>query len=138
MPHFSYTLTRHSKHAPELLFDRLSDAPSWPSWTRTVPSARWENPARTGPGAIRLMGAGRFAMRERVVSEERPHVHVYEMDGTFPARNYRAAVRLVPAVGGGTQITWSGAFNALPGVGHAWVTVLEKVILGRILRDLAA
>ncbi len=115
---FSYRMVRRTSAAPERLFDLLSDAPGWPTWTRMVPSARWEDPTQTGEGAFRIMGPGRFGAREQVVVSQRPHRHEYRMTATCPARDYHAVVTFRP-LASGTELAWSGEFMALPGVGHA-------------------
>lgn len=136
MSSFAYRLTAHSRATPEVLFDLVSDAPSWGRWARVVPSARWEDPQLTGPGAVRLMGRGRLGMRERVVAEDRPHRHEYAMDATFPARDYRAVVQFSATPTGGTDVVWEATFSAAPGIGHAYQALLSRGIVASLLKDL--
>ncbi len=136
MTAFSYRLTGHASAEPEVLFDLIADAPGWPRWTKLVPTARWEDPERTGVGGVRLMGSGPLGMREEILVEERPARHEYGMPATFPARNYRSTVTFTPAPSGGTDVVWAGRFEAAPGIGHAYCALLRKVIISRLLKDL--
>lgn len=134
--HFSYRLTARTSATPEQLFALISDAPSWPRWTKVVPSARWIE-GSGGAGSVRMMGSGRFGMEERVLAEQAPTRHEYGMDATFPARNYHAVVTFTPVAGdAATDVVWAATFAALPGVGHAYRLLLTRGIVKRLLADL--
>lgn len=135
MTTFRFRKTAHSPAEPEALWDLVTDPVSWPQWTSFVPNGRWETAGRTGPGASRVMGIGRFGMRETVAAEERPDFHEYTIADNPMMRNYRARVSFTAAPGGGTEVEWVGSFDAVPGVGHALHQTLSRVI-GRILADL--
>jgi uncharacterized protein YndB with AHSA1/START domain len=107
-------LRLHSTAPAERLFALLSDAPGWPQWFPAARRAEWE----TGtPDRVRLVGVGRFVVREVVLAETSPHHHAYSIRSVIPVREHRADVRFSPTATG-TQIVWTTTFRpVIPGTG---------------------
>ena len=75
--------------------------------------------------------------REEVVAFEAPNHFAYVMLSGLPLRGYRADVHLVPD-GAGTEIEWSGGFDATSRfLGTYWNLTLRYVIVRSIARALA-
>ncbi|MEY3360614.1 MAG: hypothetical protein RL531_333 [Actinomycetota bacterium] len=139
MRRYEYTVRVHTAAPPADVWDLLVDATGWPRWT-PVPTAVYERdgePAPHGIGAIRRLGRGRLVSREEVVAFEAPHHFAYVLLSGLPLRAYRADVHLVPD-GSGTEIEWSGGFDATSRVaGSFWNAVLRFGIIRTIARALA-
>lgn len=139
MRRYTYTVRVHTTARPEQVWDLLVDAPNWPRWSR-IPKASYEregDPAPHGVGAIRNFGTGPMVSREEVVAFEAPHHFAYVLLSGLPIRGYRADVHLVPD-GTGTEIEWSGGFDATSRLqGAFWNAVLRSVIIRTIARALA-
>lgn len=89
-----------------------------------------------GVGAIRVLGTGPVSSREEVVVFDPPHHLAYTLLSGLPISNYRADVELTDYHGVRTLITWSGSFDAAPGLGRVMVAFLH-VVLGDFTRRLA-
>ena len=139
MRRYTYTVRVHTRARPEQVWDLLVDALGWPRWSR-IPKAAYEregDPAPHGVGAIRRFGTGPLTSREEVVAFEAPHHFAYVMLSGLPLRGYRADVHLVPD-GTGTEIEWSGGFDATSRfLGTYWSLTLRYVIVRSIARALA-
>jgi hypothetical protein len=136
---YTYTVRAHTSASPEQVWDLLIDAPGWARWSR-IPKAVYEregDPAPHGVGAIRNLGAKPMVSREEVVAFDAPRHFAYVLLSGLPIRGYRADVHLVPD-GTGTEIEWSGGFDATSRVaGSFWNWTLRTVIVGSIARALA-
>ena len=138
MRRYSYTVRVRASAPPARVWDLLVDAPGWPRWTR-IPAAVYERegePAPHGVGAVRRFGSGRLVSGEEVVAFEAPHHFAYVLLSGLPLRGYRADVHLIPD-GAGTEIEWSGGFDATSRVaGSFWNAVLRTVIIRTVARAL--
>jgi len=136
---YEYTVRVRTAAPPERVWALLVDATGWPRWT-PVPAAAYEregDPAPHGVGAIRRLGRAPLVSREEVVAFEAPHHFAYTMLSGLPLRGYRADVHLVPD-GTGTEIEWSGGFDASSRIaGSFWNGVLRVGIIRTIARALA-
>lgn len=139
MRRYAYTVRVRTGAPPARVWDLLVDATGWPRWTR-IPSAAYERegePAPHGVRAVRRFGSGRLVSREEVVAFDAPHHFAYVLLSGLPLRGYRADVHLVPD-GRGTEIEWSGGFDATSRIaGACWNAVLRHGIVRSIARALA-
>jgi uncharacterized protein YndB with AHSA1/START domain len=104
----------HSTAPAERLFALLSDAPGWPQWFPAARRAEW---ATDTAERVRLVGVGRFVVREVVLEETAPTQHAYSIRSLIPVRDHRADVRFSPTASG-THIVWTTTFRpAVPGTG---------------------
>jgi uncharacterized protein YndB with AHSA1/START domain len=111
--HFEVRL--HSTAPSERLFALLSDAAGWLRWFRPARRAEWAD--ETATPRVRLVGVGRFVVREVVLKETPPHHHAYSIRSVIPVREHRADVRFT-ATDTGTAISWTTSFRpAVPGTG---------------------
>jgi Polyketide cyclase / dehydrase and lipid transport len=124
-----------SSAPPEAVWALLSDAPTWASWSAFTTSGI-ETPGPDDPNgidAVRYFGRGKRVTRERVVAFDAPKHFAYVLlSGLKGVYDYRADVVLVPAAGGGTEITWHSEFRGAPGTG--WIT---RIVLGRFIAQVA-
>ena len=122
MGRHSYDITATSTASTETVFRVIADAPGWSRWNRSIARAVWEtegDPPPGGVGAVRALGAAAGPLsRERIVAFDPPRHLAYVIDsGPMPVKGYRADVRLSPADGGGTVISWTGSWTTrVPGV----------------------
>jgi uncharacterized protein YndB with AHSA1/START domain len=123
----------------EAVWTLLATATTWKEWGafRVAYLEREGVPAPDGVGAIRRFGFPGFASREEVLEFEPPHHLAYTVHSGLPLREYRADVRLTPAPGGGTDISWVSSFRPpWPGTGALWAGLL-RLIIGDVARRLA-
>lgn len=111
-------LAFESQAPAELLFDLLSDAPSWPGWFGPVRRAEWLPARPTSDGLrIRRVTIGPVRVLEAIIEEARPTHHAYELLTVLPVRGHRADVWLRPHEVG-TRIEWTMSFEPkIPGTG---------------------
>jgi hypothetical protein len=103
--------TARSRASPAELFAVLLDTERWPEWS-TVTGAAVERPGGPdGLGLIRRLRTGPILVREEVVEAERDRRQVYVQLTGLPIEDYRAEVRLDPALNGAV-VTWSASFRA--------------------------
>jgi len=115
---------------PELVWELLADAESWPRWSGIDEAAVEEG---SGLGELRLFRTGRYVSRERVVAFEPERRFAYELVSGLPVRDYRAEVTLAPTPEGGTAIRWRSTFErTIPGTGR-----LLRRRLGRFVAETA-
>ncbi|HNA99700.1 MAG TPA: SRPBCC family protein [Marmoricola sp.] len=111
----TYRFIRISTAPPETLFDLVANGDQWKHWAG--PMVLSSNFSYLGPdqdagvGAIRALGPGFTAARERTTIHERPHRYGYEMArDRAPLKGYRSLVEFEPHAAG-TLVTWSGSFQ---------------------------
>jgi hypothetical protein len=123
---------------PEVVFDLIHDAASWPSWTRfdAYTCERPGDPDPDGVGTIRNFHRGKSVSRELVVVSDAPGHFAYELLSGLPLEGYRADVRL-RAERGGTALQWHSTFRPkVPGTGWIYRLALQRFI-GQVVGDLA-
>jgi uncharacterized protein YndB with AHSA1/START domain len=91
-------------------------------------------PDPDGVGAIRVLGTGTSVSREEIVAFEPPTHLGYTLLSGLPVRRYRADVRLTDYHGVRTLVTWSGEFDAMPGLGRPMVAFLHIVLVEFVRR----
>ncbi|MDH2427474.1 SRPBCC family protein [Sphaerisporangium sp. TRM90804] len=136
---YSYGVTARSPAAPEAVFAALTHAATWPLWS-PIDSADVQggDPAdRQQVGDTRIFRTGRSVALERIVELIADRRFVYDNVGG-PFRSYRGTIDLAPAPGGGTDITWCGAFDPkTPFSGPLWRWYLTR-FMQRMADGLAA
>jgi len=134
---WAFTVAGRSAAPPTVVWRLVAEVGQWRQWagvTRAELERRGDLEPE-GVGAVRRLGIGPAASRERVVVFEPPQHFGYVLVSGFPARNYRADVVLAPD-GTGTGLTWSATFDPLvPGTGRL-VHGLLRVIVTRFIRRL--
>ena len=123
----------------EAVWPLLAGATTWKEWGafRVAYLEREGVPAPDGVGAIRRFGFPGFASREEVLEVEPPSHLAYTGHSGRPLRDYRADDRLMPAPGGGTDISWVSSFvPPWRGSGGAWALFL-RMVLWDVARRLA-
>ncbi|MEV4165131.1 SRPBCC family protein [Nonomuraea dietziae] len=136
---YSYAVTARSQADPDAVFAALTHAATWPVWS-PIGSADVEDGDPTGRqevGDTRIFRTGRHVARERIVELITDRRFVYDNVGG-PFRSYRGTVDLTPVPAGGTDITWSAAFEPkLPLSGGFWRWYLTR-FMQRMADGLAA
>ncbi|MGO9876588.1 MAG: SRPBCC family protein [Acidimicrobiia bacterium] len=132
MPACSYEVTAQSTAAPELVFELLADATSWPQWAGSLTThGSWERegtPPPGGLGAIRKLGRWPIYGQEEIVAYTPPTHLGYTILKGQPVRNYRADVTLTRA-SDGTLITWTATFDPrIPGTGKLVTAFFRRII----------
>jgi len=123
---------------PEVVFDLLHDAASWPSWTRfdAYVCERPGSPDPDGVGTIRNFHRGKAVTREEVVVSDAPTHFAYELLSGLPIEGYHADVRLQPERGG-TTLRWESSFRPTRrGTGWIYRFALHRFIT-QVAGDLA-
>jgi uncharacterized protein YndB with AHSA1/START domain len=116
---------------PDELWPLVGEAERWAQWAGFTRATleRPGHPEPQGVGALRHFSVGPGGSREEVLEWEPPHHLAYTIVKGFPARDYRATVRLEPD-GDGTRITWTATFDErFPATGQ-----LVRFSVDRILR----
>ncbi|NJP88261.1 SRPBCC family protein [Nonomuraea sp. FMUSA5-5] len=137
---YTYTVTSRSSADPAAVFEALTRAATWPSWS-PIDAAEIEGGAdprdRQRAGDTRIFRTGRNVSRERIVELVADRRFVYDNLGG-PFRSYRGTVELTAAPGGGTEIVWRGVFEAKPRfAGRFWQWYLTR-FMQRMADGLAA
>jgi uncharacterized protein YndB with AHSA1/START domain len=107
---------RHADAPIETVWAVISDHRGYASWT-PMPTSELEvegSPEPDGVGAIRRLGAPPMLAREQVVAFDPPRSMSYTILSGMPVQGYRADVVLEPTSDGGTDIRWTGGFDAAP------------------------
>jgi uncharacterized protein YndB with AHSA1/START domain len=130
----SYDVRTRSSAPPQQVFDVVADATTWSAWAgwfiRRSEFVRTGDPAPGGVGAIRRLGTRLVGTREQIIEYDAPHYLAYTILTRTPLRDYRAIVSLDPD-GGGTRITWAGAFEPrIPGTGRLLAWLLKRMVGG--------
>ena len=117
---------------PEVIFDLVAHAETWPSWSKAS-VGELDRPAADGDpngvGAIRRFVTGRTTSIEEIVAFDRPHRSSYTLLSGLPLRDYRADVVMSPRPDGGTHITWDSQFrSARWGTGFLYRAALQRFI----------
>ncbi|MDJ1134496.1 SRPBCC family protein [Streptomyces iconiensis] len=121
----------------------LIDGRSRPRWSSGPDELVAERSSGLGPegrggvGAVRALRTGRVVTGERLTELVRGRRLAYEDAFNHVLRDYRAVVGLEPVNGGGTAISWHGAWRMRPGVGWVMPFVLPRV-MRRMADDLAS
>lgn len=102
---------------PERVWRVLGDFAALADWHPSITAGEIENDSSPfAAGAVRkLWLADGSTVRERLIAfDSSPRSYGYEMlEGPFPVRNYRAAVRVMPVTStGATFAEWSARFDA--------------------------
>lgn len=111
----SYTsaVNSSSKADPGAVYALLSRPGTWPSWS-PVDSVEIEGGGHPADpqqvGDVRVVRIGRVVSRERITVLVPALRFGYEIEGG-PFRSYHGVVQLEVAPDGGTDITWSAAFE---------------------------
>ncbi|SEG34663.1 Polyketide cyclase / dehydrase and lipid transport [Thermomonospora echinospora] len=134
---YAVDVTATSSAPPEVLFEHVAVAESWPVWTGLRAKAARVRPGigtGNGVGSIRRVGIA----REETVAYDPPKHYAYRLLAGLPADDYRADITFEPREGGGTAIRWQAQFAArFPGTGPL-VRAFMNRMLGRFARGLAA
>ncbi|HUR50505.1 MAG TPA: SRPBCC family protein [Mycobacteriales bacterium] len=125
---------------PERVFALLEAGDRWQEWAGPlVPRSSWQVPGEPvgGVGAVRRLGLGPLASRERVVEHQPPHRLGYVVDSRAPYRDYRSTVELAARADGGTDIAWRSSFEPIvPGTGRV-LRGLLRLVVASFARNLA-
>ena len=104
------TVTRTLDAPIEKVFDVLADHAGYKLFPG-IKDSRLEKPGapdRNGVGAVRHIDIGRGWFREKITQYERPTRLDYLITETsLPLEHRGGSLRLEPAAGGGTQVTWT-------------------------------
>jgi hypothetical protein len=124
-------VSSRSKASRGAVYALLVRSGTWPSWS-PIDSVEIEgggDPAgQQQIGDIRVFRIGRMASRERITGLLPGLRFAYEIEGG-PFRSYRGVVGLEAAPQGGTDITWSVAFEpGLPFSGPLWRWYLTRFL----------
>jgi uncharacterized protein YndB with AHSA1/START domain len=96
--------------APEAVWSLLADAEAWPRWGSWSETAV-EGGGQLGPGAVRMLTARGFRVRERITVWEPGERLGYELVDGMKVEGYRSTVTLERADGGGTTIRWRSTYE---------------------------
>ena len=115
MSHHVIEASAHSSATRDAVWALIRDIDTWQDWgswssTTIQTPAPGEDPQ--GVGAVRRLRQAPVTSVERV-TEILPGERLgYELVSGLPFENYRAAVTLADAAGGGTDINWRAEFDA--------------------------
>jgi uncharacterized protein YndB with AHSA1/START domain len=112
----------------ERVWELLDDSRSWPRWTPIDEVEIVVPRPGDGPGEVRIVRNGRYALRERFVERVPLRRLAYTVESGLGVRDYRAAISLTGEEGGtATQVDWHTTFAAkVPGFGGVYRRALEK------------
>ncbi|MEV5707516.1 SRPBCC family protein [Actinoallomurus sp. NPDC052274] len=110
---YTYAVTSHSPANPGAVFTVLVHGATWPSWS-PIDAVQIEGGGDPeGPqqvGDTRVFRTGRAVSRERIVELVADRRFGYE-NVSGPFRSYQGTIELAETPQGGTDITWSAAFE---------------------------
>jgi uncharacterized protein YndB with AHSA1/START domain len=135
----TFTLTRAVSAPPAVVFDTITDHPSYPEFTpiRRAVLEREGEGAPNGVGAIRALHVVGPPIRERVLDYRRPERFSYEVLSGVPVKSQVGTVTIA-ASQGGSVISYHLELEPLvPGTGGP-VAAVAKVALGRLMSGVAA
>lgn len=134
----TFTLTRAVAAPPEVVFDTITDHPSYPEFTpiRRAVLEREGEGAPNGVGAIRALHVLGPPIRERVLDYRRPERFSYEVLSGVPVKSQVGTVT-IEASPAGSVIRYHLELEPLvPGTG-APVAAVAKAALGRLMSGVA-
>ncbi len=134
----TFTLTRAVAAPPEVVFDTITDHPSYPEFTpiRRAVLEREGEGAPNGVGAIRALHVLGPPIRERVLDYRRPERFSYEVLSGVPVKSQVGTVT-IEASPAGSVIRYHLELEPLvPGTGAA-VAAVAKAALGRLMSGVA-
>jgi hypothetical protein len=123
----------HSNAPREAVWRLVADTLTWPDWGAwsRAEVLREGTPPPGGLHAIKRLKLFPTTVVEEVTVFDPPNRLGYELRSGLPLRGYRAEIVLTDAPSGGTDIRWSGRFEAkLPGSGP-----LHRRLLARFTAD---
>jgi uncharacterized protein YndB with AHSA1/START domain len=102
----NHNVTATSKASPAIVWRLLLDARTWPVWPAagsldTERSSGLDPDGRDAAGTVRAFRTGRMVTGERLTGLGEEKQLTYEDAFNPVIRNYRAAIELTPAPGGG-------------------------------------
>jgi uncharacterized protein YndB with AHSA1/START domain len=135
----NFTLTRAIAAPPEVVFDTITDHPSYPEFTpiRRAVLEREGEGAANGVGAIRALHVLGPPIRERVLDYRRPDRFSYEVLSGVPVRSQVGTVTIEASPGGSVMRYELEVEPLLPGTG-AVVSLVAKAAIGRLMAGVAA
>ena len=114
MSHHVIEASAHSGASRDAVWNLVRDIGTWQDWG-TWSSTTIETPAPgddpQGVGVVRRLRQAPVTSIERVTELVPGERLSYELVKGLPFENYRAAVTLTDAAGGGTDITWRAEFD---------------------------
>jgi hypothetical protein len=115
MSHHVIEASAHSSASRDAVWALVRDIDTWQDWgtwssTTIQTPAPGEDPQ--GVGAVRRLRQAPVTSVERVTEIVPGERLGYELVSGLPFENYRAAVTLSDAAGGGTDIDWRAEFDA--------------------------
>ena len=137
-----YHVRDHCQASSSAVWALLMDATSWPSWTpldelvAADPEVHDED-GNVALGTVRTFRTGKAVTSERITGLTPCRHLAYEGFDNFVLHAYQAAIDLVPAADGGTDICWHGVFTTRPGIG-AFMSLYMQRFQRRMIRGLAA
>jgi Polyketide cyclase / dehydrase and lipid transport len=115
MSHHVIEASAHSSASRDAVWALVRDIDTWQDWG-TWSSTTIQTPAPgddpQGVGAVRRLRQAPVTSVERVTEIVPGERLGYELVSGLPFENYRAAVTLSAAAGGGTDINWRAEFDA--------------------------
>jgi uncharacterized protein YndB with AHSA1/START domain len=134
----AFTLTRAVAAPPGVVFDTITDHPSYPEFTpirRTVLEREGEG-APNGVGAIRALHVLGPPIRERVLEYRRPERFTYEVLSGVPVKSQVGTVTIEASPSGSVMRYRLELEPLVPRTGEA-VAVVAKAALGRLMTGVA-
>ena len=124
--------TAHSDAPREEVWKKLSDLQNWDEWGPWTKTSI-DGEIRTLVSERKHVTGKPYVMKERVTTLDPAESRLeYDLLSGLPVKNYHATVTLADKEGG-TDITWSAAFNSpWPFLGGLWRGAMTKV-----MRDVA-
>jgi len=135
----TFTLTRAVAAPPEVVFDTITDHPSYPEFTpiRRAVLEREGDGAPNGVGAIRALHVLGPPIRERVLDYRRPQRFSYEVLSGVPVKSQVGTVTIEASPSGSVIRYRLELEPLLPGTGRP-VAAVAKAALGRLMSGVAA
>ncbi|HXX88629.1 MAG TPA: SRPBCC family protein [Acidimicrobiales bacterium] len=136
----SYEVVARTRAPVDVVWPLVGEARRWKEWAgfTTATLLREGAPAPDGVGALRRFGVGPVGSQEEVLAWDPPSHLAYGIVKGYPVRGYRADVRLTSLADGGTEIRWSGRYDAkVPGTGavlQAFTRALMASFARRLVR----
>ena len=121
---------------PERVFAVVTEHKRIEEWQKgiKVTLERPGIPSPNGLGAVRRIKNGPISIREEVVRWEEARAMDYRVIGGAPLRDHLGEIRLAPAAGGGTQVTYRIRFGMPLYLGGDFAARIVASQLERIIR----